>query len=392
MLRRRLSRRATLGARWVAGALLALSCASERRPPFFDYGTLDAGPESDAPSFDLDSALGVEGGDCGRVVVPVVVERPNLYFFVDRSGSMADPLTGSTYTKYVAARVALADVLRAIGHRVNYGAAIFPTPFGTDECGAGIEAFPTTPGDPLSAPDAGTDGPVLADFLTRLGRTSPGGGTPLSATLTALQTTVTAQVGRTFAVIVTDGAPNCNGDAVCDANSCMLNVEGQCPIAGNCCDSALRGPGAERNCVDAPASVAAVEAYASAGIDTYVIGMPGSELYADVLDQLAVAGNTGRPESPRYYAVSDIPALETALRDIGVHVVASCDLSLKDKPPDPNLVNVYFDAKLIPFDPTDGWSWTSETGVQIHGAACTELLAGDVLEVKLLSGCPTVIR
>src|SRR6185436_17964112 len=73
MLRRRLSRRATLGARWVAGALLVLSCATERRPALFDYGTLDAGPESDAPAFDLDSALGTDGGDCGRVVVPVVV-------------------------------------------------------------------------------------------------------------------------------------------------------------------------------------------------------------------------------------------------------------------------------------------------------------------------------
>jgi hypothetical protein len=172
----------------------------------------------------------------------------------------------------------------------------------------------------------------------------------------------------------------------------MLNVEGQCAIAGNCCDSALTGTGAELNCVDAPASVAAVAAYAAAGIDTYVIGMPGSELYASVLDQLAVAGNTARPESPRYYAVSDIAALEGVLRDIGVQVVASCDLSLENKPPDPNLVNVYFDATLIPFDPTDGWSWTSETGVQLHGAACTELLAGDVLDVKILSGCPTVIR
>jgi hypothetical protein len=376
----------------VAGALLALGCSAERRPPLFDYGKLDGSAASDAPAFDLDSALGAEGGDCGRVVVPVVVERPNLYFVIDRSGSMADPLTGSPYTKYTAARVALADVLRAIGHRVNYGAAIYPTPFGTEECGAGIEAFPTTPGDPLDTSDAGTDGPVLTDFLTRLARTSPSGGTPLSATLTALQPSLEALGDKTFAVIVTDGAPNCNADATCDASSCMLNVEGQCPIAGNCCDPALTGAGAQVNCVDSAASVAAVEAYRAAGIDTYVIGMPGSELYGSVLDQLAVAGNTARPDSPRYYAVSAISALETALRQIGVDVVASCDLSLVDKPPDPNLVNVYFDSTVIPFDLTDGWSWTSDTGVQVHGAACSQLLAGDVLEVKILSGCPTVLR
>lgn len=377
---------------WVVGALLFAACRSEQKPPLLDYTLQDAAVDGDAQSFDLDSALGSDASDCGKTVVPVLVQRPNLYFVIDRSLSMADPLAGSPYSKYEAARVALADVLRVIGHRVNYGAAIFPTPFGTDACGPGVEAFPLTPGDPLSASDGGTNGPVLQDLLTRLNRTSPNGGTPLSSTLTSLAPELEALPGKTFAVIVTDGAPNCNPNAVCDASGCMINVQGQCAIAGNCCDPNTTGAGAQLDCVDADASVAAVEAYASAGIDTYVIGMPGSELYASVLDRLAVAGNTARTGSPQYYAVSDTLALEDALRQIGVHVVANCNLSLVDKPPDPKLVNVYFDSAVVPYDPANGWSWTSSTAVEINGTACASLLAGDVQEVSILSGCPTVIR
>jgi hypothetical protein len=144
--------------------------------------------------------------------------------------------------------------------------------------------------------------------------------------------------------------------------------------------------------VDGDASVAAVEAYRAAGIDTYVIGMPGSELYASVLNRLAIAGNTARSVQPFYYAAGDTVALEAALRTIGVEVAVTCDLALAEAPPDPDLVNVYLDTTLLPSDPDEGWTWTGETSVQIHGAACSLLLAGDVLQVNILSGCPTVLR
>jgi hypothetical protein len=172
----------------------------------------------------------------------------------------------------------------------------------------------------------------------------------------------------------------------------MTNIEGLCLLAGNCCDPLLAGEGAQQNCVDSDASVAAVEAYAAAGIDTYVIGMPGSEAYASVLERLAIAGNTARQVPPLYYAVGDTAALEAALRTIGVEVAVTCDLGLAEAPPDPDLVNVYLDSTLLPSSPDEGWTWISATSVQIHGAACRTVLAGDVLQVNILSGCPTVLR
>jgi len=54
----------------------------------------------------------------------------------------------------------------------------------------------------------------------------------------------------------------------------------------NCCDPKQVGELGTGQCVDADATEQAVAAYESAGIDTYVVGMPGSEAYGDVLGRL----------------------------------------------------------------------------------------------------------
>ena len=40
---------------------------------------------------------------------------------------MGDDFAGTGLSKYENARIALAHVLRAIGHRVNYSASVFPS-------------------------------------------------------------------------------------------------------------------------------------------------------------------------------------------------------------------------------------------------------------------------
>ncbi|MCC6216402.1 MAG: VWA domain-containing protein [Polyangiaceae bacterium] len=390
---------------WVAGAAAALAwgaCGESDRPPRLGSqggggqgaaagaggALLDAGPRDGPP-------VGDAPGVCGNVVVPVPVERPNLYIVLDRSGSMLEDLDGKT--RHYAARIAIADMLAEIGHRVNYGAAVFPAETLVTGCEPGAEVFATRPGDGPEWRNSTTFGPVLKSLMLTLGDIPPSGGTPTAATLVAIEPRLLALSGRTFVLLVTDGAPNCNGAATCGASECMLNLidysDGtlSCPPEGpNCCDPAVLFDG-PYNCVDRGATVGAVGRLAAAGIPTYVVGMPGTELYASVLDAAAIAGGTARPAPPYYYPVSSATELTDTFRSIGVAVAVSCSITLGEEPPDRGLVNVYLDTKKVLFDANDGWVWTGNLTLELRGAACAELKSGDVGQVQVVAGCPTEV-
>jgi hypothetical protein len=334
-------------------------------------------------------------GLCGNLFVPVLIDPPNLYFVVDRSGSMAEALPGGPYNKYEGARFALAEVLRVIGHRVKYGAAVYPigdTPQ-VQGCGPGQEIFPTDIGDPPTWAAAGEDGPKLKALLTALANLPPQGGTPTSDTLEALAPGIKALEGpNTVVVLATDGAPNCNIEASCGVDDCQANLAGaqymgqKCEGTFNCCDPLLV-PGGQLNCVDRQATIDAVADLAAEGIKTYVVGMPGSEQYASLLNEAAVAGLT-----EHYYGVADTAQLTSSLKQIGVQVAISCTIPLEFVPPEEELVNVYLDANLVQLDPIDGWSWLDEQTVQLNGAACATLKSGDVIQVQVVAGCPTSVK
>ncbi len=380
---------------FVLSGAVALGCSSREHPPSFvasagNNTTAQGGTDGGLSLIDasLDAAL------CGNQQIPAIANPPNLYFIVDRSGSMADPLPGSPYSKYENARIAISVMLRAVGHRVHYGAAVYPALLNNDGCASGVQVFPTTEGDPPSYAENGQNGPILTDLLTRLGNLPPSGGTPTAATLRDLEPTIEGLDGKkTYVVLMTDGAPNCNLDLQCGVDGCIPNIEGlvvggtSCSGSFNCCAPNV----STGNCVDADDSEAAVAAYEKAGVDTYVVGMPGSEAYQAVLGRLAVAGNTARAGDTPYYAVSDTNQLTEALRSIGAQVAISCDLPLSAAPDDPDLVNVYFDDRVVPKG-DDGWHYTGDASIQFQGAACAELSSGDVLNVQVLSGCPTVVR
>jgi hypothetical protein len=95
--------------------------------------------------------------------------------------------------------------------------------------------------------------------------------------------------------------------------------------------------------------------------------------------------------SPFYYRVdtADESALHAALSQIAAKIVASCTLPLGSKPPDPNLVNVYLDEMVVARDPVDGWKLDGST-VTLLGKTCNRVLQGDVLDVRVIAGCPTV--
>jgi len=348
-----------------------------------DAGGLDVGDASADPAL------------CGDEQIPAISDPPNLYFVVDRSGSMTEPLSGSPYSKYQNARVAISVMLRAVGHRVRYAAAIYPALLNPDGCAPGMELFSLSAGDSPKYAARGENGPVLESLLLLLGSYPPAGGTPTAATLRELEPKILGLEGKkTYIVLMTDGAPNCNRELRCGVDACIPNIEHlsvsdvTCDDSFNCCSPKV----SVGNCVDADDSEAAVAAYAQAGVDTFVVGMPGSEAYRSMLNRLAIAGNTARPGNTQYYAVSDTKELSQALLRIGAQVAISCNLPLSQTPENPDLVNVYFDDQVVPKSDADGWRYTEENAIEFVGPTCEALTAGNVLNVQVLSGCPTVVR
>ncbi|MGE0323005.1 MAG: hypothetical protein AB7S68_11915 [Polyangiaceae bacterium] len=376
----------------LGGALVPAGCGSEERAPppaatqkpVNDAGFIESGTDDPPP---LDAS-----GLCGNELIPIVDERPNLYFVVDHSGSMNQEVGGRSLAE--ATHDAIRDVLTLVGPHVRYGAAVFPNPV-IGDCSAGSEVYALRAGEP--APEGGGSSPTLRGLLNALDDAPVRGGTPVSSTLEVLHSSLTKQDRRTYVILATDGGPNCNSKQSCDAAECQLNIEGasvggfECNSQLNCCDPNF-ALGAQLNCLDREPSVERVAELRAHGVDTFVIGMLGSEPYQDTLNQLAVAGGRSRAANPRYYPADTPAALSDALIEIGLAVAISCTIELNQAPPDRNKVNVYFDTTLVPSDDSDGWRWVDDTHIEIVGARCVELQSAKVDQVQIVSGCPTELK
>src|SRR5262245_21462230 len=150
-------------------------------------------------------------------------------------------------TRYAAVRTAAIELVRSLGPLINVGAALFPHGnIDEDQCTDGAQVFPVAPGDPIDGD--GMDGPTTSAFALTT-NVEPKGGTPVAATLEKLAPTIDALPGRTFVLLLTDGGPNCNPDASCDIDECMLNIEGVCEPTENCC-AATHPQGGPEHCLD----------------------------------------------------------------------------------------------------------------------------------------------
>jgi hypothetical protein len=322
-----------------------------------------------------------DGAFCDCVDVPLVAEPPNIYFVLDRSGSM------SHQNKWKSAQNAVGQLTTGLGSRASFGVTLFPG--GTQDCGPGVEVFATRLGDPPATVSTTENGPTTTALLAAID-VMPQGGTPTSATLQYALGRLKTLKGRSVVVLVTDGAPNCNDAATCTVDLCSDNIAGimGCPRGGppNCCL-----PPNGTNCIDGAASAKAAADLAAAGFPTYVIGLATSDQESTVLDELAVAGGTAGPDSPKYFLANDLTqqGLLATLRKVAGKIAGACVQKLKAAPADPNLVNVYLDEVVLPQDPVNGWKIEGDT-VMLLGTSCTQVESGDVLDIRLITGCPTV--
>jgi hypothetical protein len=373
-------------------AILALvaGCGKEHPPPAGETafvpnvsGGTSGGGFSDAGSTKPPGCGQKDDGSyCDCLDTPLFAEAPNIYFVLDRSGSMSED------NKWGLVRQTVAQILRGLGPRANFGATLFPGFDDSISCSNPVEAMPITPGDPPST----VDGPVTKKLLTAT-QSAPSGGTPTAAALRAVLPLLQQAKGKTFVILATDGGPNCNAGASCTSASCQPNIDGVqgCSVGGpSCCEPPN---GYRESCLDSAATVSGVAALKAAGIPVYIIGLPGtaSPVYASLLDELAVAGGTALPASPKYYKVASASdnTLLTALKKIAAQIVATCEFKLTETPKQADQVNVYLDEVVLPKDPVNGWKIEGAT-VTLLGDACSKVLAGDILDVRIITGCPTV--
>lgn len=401
--------------------LVLTSCASENRPNRAKELETDSNSSPEAGSFltadpiqmglfDNDGLHPDTESPCGATALALEFRRPNFYFVLDGSGSMLDSIPrGSSLedsqgnsitlaTRFDALILAIEKVLAVVGHRVNFGATIFP---GNDAaCGPGEEVFALRAGDAVSYAVAGNYGPILKELLYGLHRHSPDGGTPVAATLTELLPVLMDRDEDSYVFLLTDGAPNCNSQVACDVSACLPNLESvlltdatgnaiSCESPVNCCDQQILGP---ESCLDEPGSRQSIQALRDVGVNTYVIGIPGSDNYADVLDSLAVAGGTARSSAPLYYRVDDATELSQTVSALGQALALSCRIELTEPPLNLDLVNVFFDGQVLDYDTDDGWRWQNDLQIELLGESCELWREGQVLQADIVAGCPSQLR
>jgi len=321
-------RRLGLSAVLLAVAVTAPACATG----FLDSG--DEGTDGDDPGGDGNGTPDPGGGsglECEEVVslkTEVLAFPPDLLFVVDRSSSMAQPMTpGGFDPKWNVVIDALSLVAETYQDSIYPGLLPFPTY--ADTCGSGqVEITPS--------PDSGKN------FGQYLDNVSLGGaGSPLHASLrNAIANFANRGVnpnGR-YVLIASDGLPNCTT--------------------------------MPQDAIDW--SMDAVRDLKSAGINTYVVGIANDSESGGVLDDLAAAGGTGH-----YYQAGSSGALISVLEDITSSVTqVSCEYTLDSGPPNATDLEVKVGGSTVPYSPdhSNGYDYDPASHVlTFWGAACDNL-------------------
>jgi len=336
-------------------------------------------------------------GECGVTSVEAEYRVANILLVIDKSGSMDDTPTGFDANKWEALKSALDESLHDVAGEVNFGLILYPFALDhqiplvgcTDDC---CDVPPDVSAVNVPVQPGADSVPLI---LSALEDTAPGGGTPTAAALSsAFEYFVNGEgsmlEGDRYVLLATDGGPNCNPDNSCDADRCTQNLDNQCS-APNCCAG---DNGAA--CLDDQSVVDQIDALRAEGIPTFVVGIPGTEVYAEYLDTFALAGGATNPNAPpEYYAVEasgGVEALAQTFTDITTHLVRSCEIDLTEEPPNLELVNVAVDCEVVPSEDGEAWEIPADNPTQLllKGNICTYVENQGARRVDVVYGCPTL--
>jgi hypothetical protein len=361
-----------------------------------DADVAPAPPPGLAPH--LEAVLDTE---CATAAVRARIDPTNLLFVLDRSSSMAcnpPPRTDSARceadpvredhdapSKWELTRAALVDALDRLPPTTVVGIGYF-----SNDDGCGVSATPTVLLRPLFEAQR-------EEIAMSLMRIRPAGATPLvGATVLAYDhlhglALDGSIVGNKFVVLLTDGAQseNCSDPNRCDgAEECTrLLVDEEVPRAAG----------------------------AGVGIQTFVIGVPGSEPARKTLSEIAVAGGTAPDgcdveagechfDMTREADFGD--ALLTALREIsGRAIQCEFPLPFDTDSVDPERINLVYapsdgsGARLILYDDhqpcersPSGWQYgQGGRTIRLCGADCSAARADANARVDVVLGCPIVV-
>jgi hypothetical protein len=286
---------------------------------------------------------------------------PDVLILLDRSGSMAQAVDGSTCavsgaggrggrppamgdcgptSKWTLMTTALVDFVQTVNTPVNWGLMFFGSG-NTTNCDISMTA---------NVPP----GPATASMIaSAIAGTGPATSTPT----TAAETAAAAYLSKLndgnpkFILLATDGIPTC-GKAAC-----------------------VQGGTAQ--CDDANAIAAVQTAHDTMMIPTFVLGI-GSDLGGGeaTLTSMATVGGFPRANAtPAYYPVSSAADLQAAFATIS-GMVGGCFFSVKPVPSSAtDITAVLGDGNPIPQDGTDGWTFVTmggASGVQLNGKSCDD--------------------
>jgi hypothetical protein len=340
---------------------------------------------------------------CGQSRIEASSKVVDILLVIDKSGSMTSKPVGFSTDKWTAMKTALSGALDQVKGGISFGLEMFPnnltTPIPT-ACTSQCWDMPA--GDAAVIVPVGPGTMTVPTILSKFSD-MPAGGTPTAAALKAAADYYTTGAGKNLAgdkyvLLATDGGPNGNSSLMCGAATCTVNMDGSCPAqVTNCCSAMVVADG-PKSCLDDQSTIAQLTALTAAGIKTFVVGIPGTDPYVSTLDEMAVAG--GAPASmtsPKYFAVSAMggaAGLQKVFETITQQLIRSCSLQLQSNPPDPSLLNVYVDGKVVPKPGADGWdldSTTSPPTIVLKGATCAKIESMGATSIDVQYGCPTII-
>lgn len=322
--------------------------------------------------FDMNEA---DKNDCGHQTldssVKTITNPGNILLVFDASSSMMEDWNGMQ--KWQAAGQAIVNALMPLQDLLTVGTVFFPRtdpngcvdPTGT-ACAIvpGLNSILSCYVPPITSMDQINFMPGAQFLSTFSGGGTPlyapilGGATPLAEGLMQAQSALSSSMltGTTAVIVITDGDPNCAWDA--------------------------------------NASMQIVTNWASMGIKTYLLGMPGvGSMGETLLNQLAVAGGTGM-----YIPPSDPMALEAKINEIVSTTVSSgidsCTISLVPPAEAPDKLHLVVTEKgqeedvMRKLSADASWDVSSDGAtVTLNGTLCDAAKAGVYEHLRFDFGC-----